>query len=381
MWATNQGDLDMHVVLDASVICTDFRMRGAPFEMLLAAGARGELSIVVPEVVFLEVVRVYARTFRSYKRNLERQIAGFRRMGLVQAAVGLGIPRNAHDASVSYEGDLRQKLKDVGAEIRPLPFVSHDSILKRALEGRKPMSESERGYRDTLIWETVLEVARQTEKVILLSTNTKDFSDDDALAADLRHDLASNGLPPDRVELFVDLEQFVSERVPLPPPLTWAEEVEAIFEDDPSLLAMFAMHVASLVEYGFPVDLELADSLVFNDASLVSFDGFDVFQLEGVTETLHGPPIVTFEGEGEATIEAFIEKENLESLMPWNRPDVAEFDWQEEVAQVSMTRRIVVTARLPYLGDAEEAFGDVLSLDVDVVGPGSHRPPQAERLF
>jgi hypothetical protein len=68
-----------------------------------------------------------------------------------------------------------------------IPRVSHEEVVKRDLLRRKPFGESGKGYRDTLIWETVLaELRREQSQMALVSHNIKDFAGPDRmLHADL----------------------------------------------------------------------------------------------------------------------------------------------------------------------------------------------------
>jgi len=82
-----------------------------------------------------------------------------------------------------------------GFTILPYPDVSHRDVTARALARRRPFdSLGHEGYRDALIWESVLAFARTLarERVVLVSRNSKDFADAAGdLHADLRRDVAA----------------------------------------------------------------------------------------------------------------------------------------------------------------------------------------------
>ncbi len=99
--------------------------------------------------------------------------------------------------------------------ILPLPAVTHEAVLERALSGRRPFDQDGRtGYRDALIWHTVLELAQTTTNVVLVS-NDGDFADSTGeLLASLRDETSaahstSNDAP--RVALCKDLRQLIGE--------------------------------------------------------------------------------------------------------------------------------------------------------------------------
>lgn len=336
--------------------------------------------LIVPDVVLREVVRVYERTFRAHKRKLEAELGGFRRMGLLDAGDGLRLPADVTEARTTYEADVRRILGDANAEVHPLPTASHDVILRRSLDERKPMARGERGYRDTLLWETVLEVARHAHRVVLLTKNTQDFADEARLAAHLRDDLVREGYDDDRVSLFLSVAEFL-ETCLTPPVNSLQREIAALIVDYPDMLFTLAEHFASYLEYGFPVELGSEDAALW-DASLMSFHGLDSLDLDDVAHGFHDLPVATFVGAGEAELEAFMEKVHYEEISDWTRPELLDVAPLGEVLRVSLSRVVTVTARLPYLGERERPFGDVVSIEVSVADDGhSYEPPQEEHLF
>jgi hypothetical protein len=73
------------------------------------------------------------------------------------------------------------------------PDVPHMDVVSRSVARRRPCDEKGDGYRDTLIWFSVLLAAREhPDEVVLLVTNDSDFMDDDrqGFHADLVDDLS-----------------------------------------------------------------------------------------------------------------------------------------------------------------------------------------------
>lgn len=75
---------------------------------------------------------------------------------------------------------------------------------------RKPFADDDRGYRDALIWESILQLAEESDTPIALITGTsRDFAGPDSgLHADLVQDLLERGLHEHCVELYIDLGAF-----------------------------------------------------------------------------------------------------------------------------------------------------------------------------
>lgn len=79
-----------------------------------------------------------------------------------------------------YGETLKLRLSELGAEVVPAPAVPHLEIAQRASEQRAPYQGKDKdGYRDTLIWLTVLDVAAKnpSHEVWFVSENVTDFGD------------------------------------------------------------------------------------------------------------------------------------------------------------------------------------------------------------
>jgi hypothetical protein len=104
------------------------------------------------------------------------------------------------DLAAAYEEALREKLTVLGARIQPIPDVDHALLVKRATERRRPCDNNGNGYRDTLIWETILVVATEGDDVVFV-TNDTDFTVEEEGERDLHPDLLA-----DLEEAGVDVE-------------------------------------------------------------------------------------------------------------------------------------------------------------------------------
>ena len=75
-----------------------------------------------------------------------------------------------------YTNRLDNFLSSVNAEVIEPDQISHRKLVIKDLARQKPFSPKGRGYRDALIWETVLDtVHRHGEDVIFVTDNNSDF--------------------------------------------------------------------------------------------------------------------------------------------------------------------------------------------------------------
>lgn len=154
------------IVLDTSVLVKDWFWKGAGFHALHAACPVMRALIAIPEVVIQELIANY----KDKLRDAFRKLAPLTREPLAQSEVD-----GRHQDFLAFVHELRQ-----GRMILPYPQVSHQSIVERIYEGKRPFHDGEKGYKDFLIWRSVVELLamynEQSTKVILISANAADFA-------------------------------------------------------------------------------------------------------------------------------------------------------------------------------------------------------------
>ncbi len=95
------------------------------------------------------------------------------------------------------------------------PDIRHEIVVKRALQRKKPFkADGSTGYRDYLVWQTCLEVARRyaNEEIHFITENTRDFADQndrDKLHPDLLADLTEMKIPESRFFYWNSLRNFI----------------------------------------------------------------------------------------------------------------------------------------------------------------------------
>ncbi|WP_410646524.1 PIN domain-containing protein [Amycolatopsis sp. cmx-4-54] len=169
------------VVIDSNAIWNDWALDRSAWGTLQLFVEHGLLRVCVPEVVVQEVAR-------GYKRETNDLVVGLNTLKLwkLNKLLDLNVPSTIKEFKASvepridaYERVLRARLGERQVTIVPVPQVDQQTLLTRALENRKPFDgEGKNGYRDALIWHTVLDVCRGTSgaaKVVFITENTSDF--------------------------------------------------------------------------------------------------------------------------------------------------------------------------------------------------------------
>ncbi|MEU5190126.1 PIN domain-containing protein [Streptomyces klenkii] len=178
----------MIVVLDTTAFSSDFMCSGTAWRVLAHASKAWELQIRVPEVVVAEAIGGYEREIGHVSLAVEKIVTKYAaRLGLGQHFGGL--LESLQERSRNYPERLYRLIEDLGGSILPPPDVSHMELTKRAASRRKPCDHKGDGYRDTLNWLLVLEIAQSNpeETVFWVTDNFTDFANEEK--TDLHEDL------------------------------------------------------------------------------------------------------------------------------------------------------------------------------------------------
>jgi PIN domain len=199
----------MRVVVDANLIIErDWHLTTGPAEALLSAARRGRVRLVLPEVVVREVVAAHAERRAAARGKLQAARAALRRL---EGPRGPGDDAEAADPFIrqTFESWFRDRLAQHRVEVPDVPEAAA-ALVDRALQRRRPFDSNGRaGFRDALIWETVLEGASSAQTTLLASDNVRDFADDSNTAPHphLREDLTARGLDAAAVRLVRSFEE------------------------------------------------------------------------------------------------------------------------------------------------------------------------------
>ena len=145
------------VVIDTNAIVhRDWRLQQTWWRLLLELSAIGRITLVVPEVVLREAVGKYARKAKAVSKDLTQ----------------LQLTFDLEQSVASYEAELRNKLKDANCRIDGSPPIGVLELTDRAVARKRPFNDEGNGFRDTLIWMHVLELASAGEEVHFVSSDS-----------------------------------------------------------------------------------------------------------------------------------------------------------------------------------------------------------------
>lgn len=201
----------IQIVLDTNIIVFgNWLLDGPTMSVVGNLIAADSCRLVVPKVVVLEA-------HNKYREEMARHIQQLQKFNnfVIDPNTKVDIP-NIERACKDYRKRLAARLKALKAEVPTFSRVSQSAVLSRVLARKRPFQESGKGYRDTLIWEAVLKVARGGGTTFFVSANHKDFcSKDDSklLHPDLVQDLKARGLEEDCICVCPDTKALVNDHL------------------------------------------------------------------------------------------------------------------------------------------------------------------------
>lgn len=286
----------MLIVLDTNAIRAHPILDSHQFRKLAMFAKEQENRIIVPEVVVRELDGHIAAEFSK----IENAISHFNQETKYAADV---TPLGEQERR-RLTATLRQNLMEIGAEIVEIPPISHEEVIDRIYNKKAPFGKDnkykESGYKDFLIWRTVLHLARASSgQEVVLITNDKDFREGTKLHPDLAADA-------DGLDISISRNVWDFSKKIAPPPseteMTIRDQVEASLDELTEFISEEFEQVASWFsidsrESHLPYEsdhfrLASIDELGYADISSVSqLDDDEVV----VAATVHGLFVVTDE--------------------------------------------------------------------------------------
>lgn len=189
-----------YLVVDSNALFDNWLLTGDRWAHVVDFAHRGLLHLRVPEVVFEETIRHYKKSTDEIARTLIKSDSC-----PLGDLLGIDVPdaaeirRRAVEVSDHYPTTLREKLRRANAEILQIPSIEHHTVLARDLEERQPFDKKGKGYRDTLIWHTILSLCQNLDAadvIAFVTNNTNDFCRDGIFSDKLRDEIGQIDNPP-----------------------------------------------------------------------------------------------------------------------------------------------------------------------------------------
>jgi PIN domain len=253
-----------------------------------------------------------------------------------------------------YDKFLSAQLATMKAEIPDYAEIPHEAVVKRDLARRKPFQQSGKGYRDTLLWETILRHCISKKGFTAFVTqNTRDFASvENQLHKELIQDVhsAANGIAG-KIVLTRDLLTFTDRYVV--PYLADRKDFALLVQHNRvpglDLNTECEHHLDSLAEA-----VNKSPFVMVDDASYEpEVDTIEIpadFKVKQASEVSQYVLLVAFEFVGFVSFTYFIPRIEFYTLPEERQSSIAilDPDWNESVMQVESSTLITFNCRLTF---------------------------------
>ncbi len=203
----------MRVVFDTNILCADFQLKGNDFRVFLGGMQRVGIQIYLPKVVIDEVTNKYWQKFYRIAKESLRICQEWQQATGKSTRPSISF-KSATAETCKYKKYLLKTFDAVEATRLPYPNTSHEVIAQRAIEHRKPFKENGAGYRDTLIWESILSLFNNdSSPICFVTNNSKDFGEGPKAHRDLLQDLDRLEIKYEDVKIFKSLKDLNQELI------------------------------------------------------------------------------------------------------------------------------------------------------------------------
>jgi hypothetical protein len=224
----------MVIILDTNILHGRWHLKGDEARLFLNYVRKMHATILFPKIAWLEIEKNYREDFIKYKSTYASAVKNIGNF-LPDETSFHKIEQNADGETAAYMTWLSKTTGHSPKHSSPInslypdniiPFTDNtlERVVDRAVNIKKPFAkENQREFKDTLVWEAVLDVVRHKAKLtntqIVFISNDRAFSIDgnkSALHEELRTeaDLLTSSEPdsPSKSLLFYkSLQQFLSD--------------------------------------------------------------------------------------------------------------------------------------------------------------------------
>lgn len=249
----------MFIVIDTNILFKNFRLNNISSQLVLNHLDQTQHTFCIPEVVYLETINKFKEELRNEIVKTRKGLQSIHKLTDVWHQIRDSDFANVDKAVKDYENyliELAQRFNRIKLNFPLIPNIKHEEIVNRAIKKEKPFSESGRGYRDTLIWINILELATSSgEKIAFISENINDFADkknEKSFHSDLIKELSDKQLQ-DKVLYYPSIHLFFD---------------QCILPSLPQIEQTIAKFLKATKEYSFFEDALLdflCEKLMFND--------------------------------------------------------------------------------------------------------------------
>lgn len=207
----------MYIVIDTNIFFNNWFLESPLFIFLANFSNNTHSTLLIPSVVREEIENKYNIGRDNLRSELDKLNKEFRDFKL-----DVNIEENVvSEQGYNFQKILESKFNSV--EMVPYSNVKHEILVHKAMHSLRPFREKEKGYRDSLIWLSILDCLKSKKnqrRLCFVTGNSNDFFENKnnstdksvTLHSDLVRDIAENEIE-NQFQLYVSLKAFVDENI------------------------------------------------------------------------------------------------------------------------------------------------------------------------
>lgn len=352
--------LPLRFVFDASALIAEGHGDSDALNFFLFSSRLVGHQVCLPPHVLDEVLSHYKRTLTDKVNAAKSSFAKAAKL----------MPDKPHppfpaividDALAKKTTLLRERLDGASCTTLPYPVTSHEYLAQRAISRKRPFDTSGSGYRDALIWESILMLVSDCPGDVVFITADKDFADaDGALHTDLKQDLESKAYPGNKVVLVKDIARAIDQFIR--PELTRINTIDRAATSmgpDPS------SHLAHSIEQEYVQSRtwrpdELGLPWHFEDISIESVVGVSAIRAIDTRELDDGQLLVKINAVLDCVLDVHVQRSEVHAL---EELDITE-NWNRQYVRGEIRRSIHSTMAVA-VGQSDRGAPEVQVLSLE----------------
>lgn len=360
-----------HIIIDTNVVHLDYHLNGVRITGLCSSCERLDHKVFVPEVVIDEMVKQHRDEVNECAEQINNALVKLkkRKVQIQQQSI------DSELITTGYEQQLRDRINVLDIQVIPYPKTAHKEMVARELNKKKPFKDSTKGYRDSLIWESIKEHCKHTPKgddIIFLTENSDDFASKDkqTFHPDLIEDCVNAGIDQEHIQLVTGVHKYIENEI-----IGRAEELQELFKELSCKHGVGDIDVQQVIrDY---VDKKQISYYVAGDIygeSMSFAPGYyenpEVVEMEiesvrydSIRELSHEQILIQSTVVVKAEIDAFIYKGDLPLIDDNSLPFIFDDDWNEHYVAASDFATFTLSLNIV----CDKGLTDVLNIEDEVM--------------
>lgn len=348
-----------HYIIDTNFVHLDYFLRGTNISILTQSAKNLGHTVYMPMVVFDELTKQYRDEVAEQRFLYSKFLKGQNRINETR----ITYPDIDFDSLIGeYEKILTKRCADLGIKLISYPKITHREVVKRELDKRKPFKDSTKGYRDALIWESLLDFSKgvsQDQPIVLLSQNSDDFAKGkNILHPDLVADCISLGMPNGRVSLITNFHELIQNDI-----LPSSQKMEQQKQDLLNGSTVGNINVAELIDNIHTKDSiqgllthDIEDGVSY--LAPTSYENVDIDYMYPYTLSIYDvrkisdkDVLISIQVEQLLDVSCFIYKGDLPLIDSDNMPYIFDYEWNDHY--VAATDKVSISVQYDIMVDAD----------------------------